>query len=82
VSEPKDGLNRLLAFIAELDRRSIHYSIASHRSMALMVEIDLPGEKWEVEFMDGGGLEIERFRSDGQIADETALADLWAATND
>jgi hypothetical protein len=31
------------------------------------------GERWEIEFMEHGGIEIERFTSSGDIADETEL---------
>jgi hypothetical protein len=42
-----------------------------------MVEVYAPGEHWEVEFMRDGSLEIERFRSPGEIYDDEALAELW-----
>jgi hypothetical protein len=32
-----------------------------------MVEIAVPGQRWEVEFMDDGSIEIEKFISSGQI---------------
>jgi hypothetical protein len=32
-----------------------------------MVEIAVPGKRWEVEFMDDGTIEIEKFISTGQI---------------
>ena len=41
-----------------------------------MVEIATPGGRWEVEFMDDGGVEIERFVSDGTIAGSEAISDL------
>lgn len=43
----------------------------------IVVEVSVPGERWEVEFFEDGHLEIERFRSDGQIDDERVLEDLW-----
>lgn len=42
-----------------------------------MVEVYAPGEHWEIEFMDDGTLEIERFRSPGGIQGREALVDLW-----
>lgn len=45
-----------------------------------MVMVFVPGEHWEVEFMDDGGVEVERFRSDGQISDESSVAELWPMT--
>ena len=32
-----------------------------------MVEVAVPGQRWEVEFMDDGTIEIEKFFSEGTI---------------
>ncbi len=44
----------------------------------VMVVATLPGERWEIEFMDEDGVEIERFTSDGTITYEIDLDDLAA----
>jgi hypothetical protein len=38
-----------------------------------MVEIVVPGQRWEVEFMEDGTIVIEKFISDGNIYDEEEL---------
>jgi hypothetical protein len=43
-----------------------------------MVAIATPGDRWEVEFLDAGGIEIERFCSDGTILDEGGFTVLLA----
>lgn len=43
-----------------------------------MVIVATPGSRWEVEFMDEGTVEVERFRSDGTIWDERVLDELLA----
>ena len=46
-----------------------------------MIEVDVPGERWEIEFVDYGDeviVEIERFRSNGSIYDEPMLEKLFA----
>ena len=50
-----------------------------------MIEITVPGERWEIEFVDYGEdvqVEIERFVSNGQIDDEAALDELFARFSD
>lgn len=42
-----------------------------------MVQFSLPGERWEVEFLANGAVDVERFRSDGTIGDATAVDELW-----
>jgi hypothetical protein len=70
------GLAGIFEFLAKLERGHLHYDLASKRLNALMVIVSVPGERWEVEFMADGLLEVERFRSDGNILDAEALVDL------
>ena len=70
---------KLLRFLDRLDRHRVPYNLASVRPEAIMVQFATPGERWEVEFLADGAVEVERFRSDGTIVDESALNDLWSA---
>jgi hypothetical protein len=63
-------------FIRELDASRTHYAVTSVRDGAVMVEVTLPGERWEVEFFDDRDPEIEVFHSDGTIHGPEKLADL------
>lgn len=67
---------RLLTFLNQLRAGRIHYRLDQHRDDAIMVEIAIPGERWEVEFLDDGSVEAEVFRSDGAILDASALDQL------
>jgi hypothetical protein len=42
-----------------------------------MVEVAVPGERWEAEFFEDGRIEAERFSSDGTIFDAAALEVLF-----
>ncbi len=43
-----------------------------------MVELAIPGERWEVEFFEDGHVEVERFRSHpGGLEDESILEQLF-----
>jgi hypothetical protein len=68
--------SRLLSFLNELRKGKIHYRLDQFRDDAIMVEIAVPGERWEVEFLDDGTVEAELFRSDGTIHGGSALDDL------
>ena len=69
-------LKTFLAFVAELEELHASYRISVVRPNALLVEIAVPGERWEVEFLDDGVVEVERFRSRGEIAGADALDEL------
>ena len=47
-----------------------------------MVEVSLPGERWEVEFFSDRELEVEVFRSDGTIFGPEKLAELREKATD
>jgi len=66
----------LFSFLQELRQTKIHYRLSDPRDDAIMVEVAVPGERWEIEFSEDGSVEVEVFRSDGQIRDVSSLSDL------
>ncbi len=76
-------LSELTALLDRLDEAEIHYALSSVSEGASMVSIDSPGEEhWEVEFMSDGDVEIEVFKSDGQIFDFSIIEDLFEGDED
>jgi hypothetical protein len=71
-------LQKLLDFIVKLEEHGIFYALTSVRSDAIMVEIPVPGERWEVEFFPDGQVEVEIFRGGSEIMGEEALERLFA----
>ncbi|MGI8683589.1 MAG: hypothetical protein ACR2MO_00540 [Acidimicrobiales bacterium] len=71
-----------LDFLERLTAARIHYTLDSVRSDAVMVRIAVPGERWEVEFLREGWMEVEVFRSSGGIQDSTALDRLFEEFSD
>ena len=45
----------------------IHYTLDSVRAGTAMFHVVVPGERWEIEILAGGHVEVEIFRSDGEI---------------
>jgi hypothetical protein len=77
-----DVFEKLNEFVNRLDEVRASYRITKIRPAAILVEVFAPSEHWEVEFLDDGTIEIERFRSNGRIHGEAALAELWAVLDD
>ncbi|MEZ4728176.1 MAG: hypothetical protein R3E79_13675 [Caldilineaceae bacterium] len=69
--------HKLTAFLDKLEVYTIPYTLTRVREEALLVNVAVPGERWEIEFMADGSVEIERFCSSGPIEDEHALAELF-----
>lgn len=64
----------LLTFLNALRERKLYYRLSQHRDDGIMVEVAVPGERWEVEFLADGEVDVEVFTSDGTIRDEATLA--------
>ncbi len=75
-----NALQKLLDFLRELDARHVHYRLSRPRDEAVMIEVFVPGQRWEVEFFADAHVEIEVFQSVGGVRDETALEELWPRT--
>lgn len=74
-----DGtLESVLGFLESLESASIHYQLASVRPEALMVNVAVPGERWEIEFLASGAVEVEIFTSDGAMHGKERLGELVA----
>ena len=70
-------LSKLTDFLGQLESAKIHYTLASVREGAVMVGVTVPGERWEIEFMADGDIEVEVFKSNGAIHDDSVLDELF-----
>jgi hypothetical protein len=67
---------KLTTLLKKLEQAHIHHTLASYREDAIMVLVTVPGERWEIEFLGDGSVEVERFLSNGEISGEEALHEL------
>ena len=75
-----DAYKELLNFLNRLDAVKLPYSLRHSQSDSITVEIRIPGELWEVDFVDYGEevqVEVEVFRG-GVTGDEKTLQALFA----
>ena len=77
-----ESLKGLLSFLNSLEDKKIDYKLNKIRNEAIMVEIAVPGQLWEVEFMDDGTIEIEKFINDGGFYDGEELKALFENFSD
>lgn len=54
-------------FIRELEDTGTHYMLTPTGAGAVVVQVALPGERWEVEFFEDQEPEAKVFRSDGTV---------------
>ena len=81
MTETGGALGDALDLIERLQRAHIAYRLDSVRD-ALMIEVYVPGERWEIEIFPDARVEIERFISTGEIEDRDALDKLWRHAGD
>ena len=67
-----DGLVKLIEFLNILEAGNVFYQLGKIRD-GILITIVVPGERWEVEFLIDGDIDIERFVSDGNIEGEKEL---------
>lgn len=63
-------------FLRELTETRTYFRLTSVREGAVMVEVALPDERWEIEFFEDHEPVIEVYRSDGIVFGEEKLNEL------
>ncbi len=58
-----NALSKLLSFLNRLDASNISYILKHNREETIVVFIDVPGQRWEVDFFEDGSIEVEKFIS-------------------
>ncbi len=74
-------MERLLDFLNKLEENHIYYRLNKVRD-AILVEIAVPGARWEVEFLRDGTIEVEKFITEGQIKNASTLDALFGVFSD
>jgi hypothetical protein len=64
---------RLLDLLNRLDAAHIYYKMDHTRPDSVMVDVAVPGWRWEIEFMADGSLDIERYRSHSGVENDPTL---------
>jgi hypothetical protein len=63
----------LQAIFRSLDTAAIHYTVARYRDDAVSIRATVPGERWEIDVLDDGSVDFERFIADGTILELAEL---------
>jgi hypothetical protein len=68
--------DELWSLLDHLEKLHLRYALDMQRPDAIRATVAVPGERWEIEVLLDGEIEIEVFRSDGIIHDRSKLVDL------
>ena len=69
-------MEKLVYFLNELEKKKIYYTLHKVRD-SVLVNIAVPGQRWEIEFFSDEHIEIEKFFSNGIIYDHTEIDNLF-----
>ena len=65
-------MDSLISFLTKLEERKIYFRLNKIRN-SILVEIAVPGQRWEVEFFADGDVQVEKFLSNGDIQGKSEL---------
>ena len=71
-------VDQLMTLMDRLEERKIWFTIHHERLGAISLYACVPGERWEIDFLEDGTVDVEIFRSDGTIYDGSRIEDLIA----
>lgn len=74
-------MDKLIEFLNQLESRKIYYRLNKIRD-SILVEIAVPGQRWEVEFFADGDIQVEKFLSNGEIFNNSELDVLFEIFSD
>ena len=76
-----NSTNNLIDFLSKLEAKKIYFKLSKIRD-SILVEVSVPGQRWEIEFMEDGSIEIEKFISDGTIYNHNEIEILFRDFSD
>lgn len=71
-----NSMQKLIDFLDKLEETKISYRLDKIRD-AILVEVFVPGQHWEVEFFPDGSIEVEKFITGCKISGEEELEILF-----
>ncbi len=80
-------MNDFMELLKKLEDRNIYFQLNRTRDNTIMIEVAVPGQRWEIEYCfydenSNGTFEIEKFVSDGTIYDKSELDVLFRDFSD
>lgn len=64
---------RLVDMLNRLDAAHLSYRLDHTRPDSIMIDVAVPGWRWEIEFMADGSVDIERYRSLSGVENDPEL---------
>lgn len=69
---------KLMKIIRALEAAQIHFTVSYHRYEAVSILATVPGERWEIDVLEDGDVDFERFVSTGGVQSEPEMTEFIA----
>jgi hypothetical protein len=76
-----DNLGNLINFLNKLENNKIFFHLSKIRD-SILVEVSVPGQRWEIEYFADGTIVVEKFISNGEIFNAEELEKLFDQFSD
>lgn len=77
-----DRLTLVIEFVEKLHKAKIYCSVRCTSYDAISIDVAVPGQRWEIDFLKDGSVDIEIFKSNGNIYDRAKLSELFEKFSD
>ena len=68
-----DPYRRLMKIIHALEEARVHFTVTRYRRDAISILATVPNERWEIDVLENGEVEFERFTSAGGVGGKAEL---------
>jgi|1186.fasta_scaffold1293986_2 hypothetical protein len=66
-------LKKVWSVSERLEAKGVWHEIRTHRYDAVTILAHVPGQYWEIDFLEDGSVDVEVFRSTQTLEDESAI---------
>ncbi|QDT36228.1 hypothetical protein [Stratiformator vulcanicus] len=70
------GVSKVHDLTTELSAAGIHFTLRHSEENVVSIDCAVPGQRWEIGIHADGRVEVEIFKSDGELHDEETLKSL------
>jgi hypothetical protein len=71
-----DSAHPLYQILAKLDAAKLYYTLDRTRDETVMILVQVPGRHYEIEVFGDGQIEVEVYKSDGNIGGQELVDEL------
>jgi hypothetical protein len=69
----KPSIAKVMRILRELEAAKIYFQLAHNRDDGITIEAVVPGERWEIDILEDGTIDFERFVTTANICGEAEL---------